>query len=75
MKNEVEDILMAGFPVVTVLEQLNADILAHAKLSDTQKAKMCLRIAEADKKLVDGASEHFQLVDVTSYVMRTFHSP
>lgn len=65
---------MAGYPVITIFKQLNTDILHHSTLNDTQKAQMCLRIAEADKKLVDGASEHFQLLDVTSFVMRTYHS-
>ncbi|TMW60652.1 hypothetical protein Poli38472_000694 [Pythium oligandrum] len=74
MKTDVENILMSGYPVNTVLQQLSTDILNHTKLSDVQKAKLCLRVAEADKKLVDGASEHFQLMDVTSYVMRIYHS-
>uniref|UniRef100_K3W771 AAA+ ATPase domain-containing protein n=1 Tax=Globisporangium ultimum (strain ATCC 200006 / CBS 805.95 / DAOM BR144) TaxID=431595 RepID=K3W771_GLOUD len=74
MKVEIESILMAGYPVLTVLKQLSDDVLTNAKLSDTKKAKLCLRIAEADKKLVDGASEHFQLLDVASYIMRVYHS-
>ncbi|TYZ67091.1 hypothetical protein PybrP1_009773 [[Pythium] brassicae (nom. inval.)] len=73
-KLEIENILMAGYPVLTILKQLNADVLANAKLSDAQQAKVCLRIAQADKKLVDGASEHFQLLDVASYIMRVYHA-
>ncbi|GLD91704.1 hypothetical protein PINS_up000237 [Pythium insidiosum] len=74
MRQDTDNILMAGFPVATILRQLSADILAHAKLSDAQKARLCLCIAEADKKLVDGASEYFQLMDVASHVMRVYHS-
>lgn len=66
---------MAGYPVLTVLKQLSADVLANTKLSDVQQAKTCLRIAQVDKKLVDGASEHFQLLDVASYIMRVYHAP
>ncbi|RHY72391.1 hypothetical protein DYB30_007802, partial [Aphanomyces astaci] len=32
---------------------------------------VCLRIAEADKKLGDGASEYMQLLDVAAFLMRT----
>lgn len=74
MKVEIENILMSGYPVLTILKQLSDDVLVNAKLSDFQKAKLCLRIAEADKKLVDGASEHFQLLDVASYIMRVYSS-
>lgn len=74
MKTDVENILMAGYPVLTIFQQLSSDILQHKTLSDTKKAKMSLRLAEADKKLVDGASEHFQLLDVASYVMQVYHS-
>jgi len=73
MRIEMENILMAGFPVLTVLRQLSAELLVRSGLGDVQKAKMSLRIAEADKKLVDGASEHFQLLDVASFVMRAYH--
>lgn len=74
MKVEIENILMSGYPVLTILKQLSDDVLVNAKLSDSQKAKLCLRIAEADKKLVDGASEHFQLLDVASHIMRVYYS-
>lgn len=74
MKVEIENILSAGYPVLTVFQQLRTDVLANAKLSDVQMAKICLRIAEADKKLVDGASEHFQLLTVASYIMRVYHT-
>lgn len=73
MRTEMEEILYAGYPVLTVLRQLHAELLARDGLGDVQKAKMSLRVAEADKKLVDGASEHFQLLDVASYIMRTYH--
>ncbi|KAI9906372.1 hypothetical protein PsorP6_004143 [Peronosclerospora sorghi] len=75
MKADIENLLLAGYPVLTILRQLNDDVLGLEKLSDAQKAKICLRIAEADKKLVDGASEYFQMLDVASYAMRVYHTP
>ncbi|KAF1775443.1 P-loop containing nucleoside triphosphate hydrolase [Phytophthora cactorum] len=52
MKTDIESILLAGYPVLTILRQLNDDVLALDKLNDVQKAKICLRIAEADKRLI-----------------------
>ena len=74
MKTDITSILLAGYPVLTILRQLNDDVLALEKISDAQKATICLRIAEADKKLVDGASEHFQLLDVASHAMRVYNT-
>uniref|UniRef100_A0AAV1VM88 AAA+ ATPase domain-containing protein n=1 Tax=Peronospora matthiolae TaxID=2874970 RepID=A0AAV1VM88_9STRA len=74
MKADITSILLAGYPVLTILRQLNDDVLALEKISDAQKATICLRIAEADKKLVDGASEHFQLLDVASHAMRIYNT-
>ncbi len=74
VKMEIEDILLSGYPVLTILKQLSDQVLRNTKLQDTQKARICLRIAEADKKLADGASEHFQLMDISAFVMRTYHS-
>ena len=74
MKTDIANILLAGYPVLTILRQLNDDVLALEKISDAQKATICLRIAEADKKLVDGASEHFQLLDVASHAMRVYNT-
>ncbi|TDH64830.1 uncharacterized protein CCR75_002109 [Bremia lactucae] len=75
MQTDIEGILLSGYPVLTILRQLADDIHTHDKLDDVQKAKICLRIAENDKKLVDGASEHFQLLDIASYAMRVYHTP
>ena len=74
MKTDIANILLAGYPVLTILRQLNDDVLALEKISDAQKATICLRIAEADKKLDDGASEHFQLLDVASHAMRVYNT-
>ncbi|KDO23103.1 hypothetical protein SPRG_11947 [Saprolegnia parasitica CBS 223.65] len=73
MKNEVDDIIYSGFPVLTILHQLVDEILAHKSMSPGKKATVCLRVAEADKKLGDGASEHLQLLDVASFLMQTYH--
>ncbi|CCI39325.1 unnamed protein product [Albugo candida] len=74
MRNEIEDILLSGYPTLTILHQLAKDIMKRSELSDIQKAQSCLRIAEADSKLIDGGSEYFQILDVGSYIMRQYQS-
>ncbi len=41
--------------------------MSSNKLKDQQKAQICIRVAEADKKLIDGADEMLQLLDVMSF--------
>ncbi|KAF0695798.1 Aste57867_13395 [Aphanomyces stellatus] len=73
LKDEVDDIIYSGFPVLTILHQLTDEVVQHPSMNQFKKAKVCLRIAEADKKLGDGASEYMQLMDVASFLMRSYH--
>ncbi|XP_031478470.1 replication factor C subunit 2 isoform X1 [Nymphaea colorata] len=67
---EVEYIIAEGYPVSQMLSQLFDLIVEAEDASDEQKAKICKRIAEADKRLIDGADEYLQLMDVASNTMR-----
>ncbi|CAN6476132.1 unnamed protein product [Victoria cruziana] len=69
---EVENITAEGYPVSQTLSQLFDLIVEAEDVSDEQKAKICQRIAEADKCLIDGADEYLQLMDVASNAMRAF---
>ena len=59
-------LLKDGFPALQILTQLAEAVVAEADNSDAMKARVCLRIAEADKALVDGADESLQLAAVVS---------
>ena len=50
-----------------ILLQLQAAVLADSALGDAAKGAILGRLAEADKKLVDGADEFLQLLDVASH--------
>lgn len=50
-----------------ILLQLQAALLEDGALSDSAKGRVLGRLAEADKKLVDGADEFLQLLDVASH--------
>lgn len=66
----VTDIAAEGYPVSQVLSQLHDLIVAADDVTDEQKARICERLAEADKCLIDGADEFLQLLDVASNTMR-----
>ncbi|KAJ4700729.1 Replication factor C subunit [Melia azedarach] len=67
---EVNNIIADGYPVSMLLSQLFDVIVEAEDILDEQKSRICKRLAEADKRLVDGADEYLQLLDVTSNVMR-----
>ena len=72
-KNKYDDamriadaVLKDGFPALQLVSQLAEAIVADEGVSDSQKADIALRCAEADKALVDGADEALQLGAVVS---------
>ena len=47
------------------------DVIVNADdIPDEQKARICKKLGEADKCLVDGADEYLQLLDVASETIR-----
>ncbi|XP_013603638.1 PREDICTED: replication factor C subunit 4-like isoform X2 [Brassica oleracea var. oleracea] len=68
---EVDNIVAEGYPASQITNQL-FDIIVEAgdDITDNQKAKICKCLAETDKRLVDGADEYLQLLDVASNTIR-----
>ncbi|KAJ0960284.1 hypothetical protein J5N97_000424 [Dioscorea zingiberensis] len=67
---EVSNIIADGYPVSQMLSQFFEVIVSADDISDEQKARICKRLGEVDKCLVDGADEYLQLLDVASHTMR-----
>ncbi|MBA0597376.1 hypothetical protein Gorai_007183 [Gossypium raimondii] len=67
---EVNNIIAEGYPVSQMLSQLFDVVVEADDVPDEQKARICKSLAEADKRLVDGADEYLQLLDVASNTMR-----
>ncbi|XP_042493220.1 replication factor C subunit 4 [Macadamia integrifolia] len=67
---EVNNVIAEGYPASQMLSQLFEVVVGADDISDEQKARICKRLAEADKRLVDGADEYLQLMDVASSTMR-----
>mmetsp|Transcript_31122 Transcript_31122/g.45530 ORF Transcript_31122/g.45530 Transcript_31122/m.45530 type:complete len:358 (-) Transcript_31122:371-1444(-) len=62
----VTDVLAEGFAVINILTCLSDRILIDENISDVNKAQMAIKIAEANKCLVDGADELLQIMAVCS---------
>nr|CAD1842037.1 unnamed protein product [Ananas comosus var. bracteatus] len=67
---EVTRIIAEGYPVSQLICQLLEVIVNAEDIQDEQKARICKKLGEADKCLVDGADEYLQLMDVASHTMR-----
>ncbi|THG05963.1 hypothetical protein TEA_008370 [Camellia sinensis var. sinensis] len=67
---EVNNVIAEGYPVSQMLSQLFDIVVEADGVSDEQKAKICKKLGEVDKCLVDGADEYLQLLDVASNTMR-----
>lgn len=70
--NEVDKLVKAGYSVAQFFNQLQEWIaLADEELlNDNQKSKICERIAINDKRLLDGADEYLQLLDVGACIKK-----
>ncbi|KAK6131530.1 hypothetical protein DH2020_034737 [Rehmannia glutinosa] len=66
---EVKNVIAEGYSVSQMLSQLYDVIVESDDISDEQKARICKKIAEADKCLIDGADEYLQLLGVASNTM------
>ncbi|KAJ1382547.1 hypothetical protein SESBI_44152 [Sesbania bispinosa] len=67
---EVNNFIAEGYPASQMLTQLFEAIVEENDISDEQKARICKKLGEADKCLVDGADEYLQLLGVVSNTMQ-----
>ena len=62
--------MLEGYPAATVLQRLHTETVDAADIADDKKAAICVKIAEAEHKLVDGADDLLQLLDVSALMQR-----
>jgi replication factor C subunit 2/4 len=60
----------SGYPVHGIFEK-TVKLIVDANLTDEQKSKICMQIANAEKKLLDGADEYLQMLDVFGFITIT----
>ncbi|KVH87585.1 hypothetical protein Ccrd_025135 [Cynara cardunculus var. scolymus] len=69
---EINNAIAEGYPVSQMLSQLFDMVVESIDFSDEQKARICRKLGESDKCLVDGADEYLQLLDACSSMMKAF---
>jgi len=68
----LDDFMMEGFAASQLLLQLHEMVLEDLDLHDDAKAEICLKIAIVDHKLLEGADEYLQLLDLATVLMAQF---
>lgn len=70
VNKEVNNVIAEGYPVSQMLSQLLEVVVDASDVTDEQKARICSKLGEADKCLIDGADEYLQLLDVASNTIK-----
>eukprot|EP00002_Diphylleia_rotans_P012942 TRINITY_DN2525_c0_g6_i2.p1 TRINITY_DN2525_c0_g6~~TRINITY_DN2525_c0_g6_i2.p1 ORF type:complete len:207 (-),score=55.10 TRINITY_DN2525_c0_g6_i2:19-639(-) len=73
IQQKVSQVIKEGFSVQQALLQI-FDWVVESDLKEGQKAGIISKIATADKRLVDGADDSLQLLDVASFMAQTMAS-
>jgi len=69
---QVDEFMCEGFSVSQLINQLHERLITQeGGLTDNQKSLLAERFAVAEHKLIEGADEYLQLLDVTSFIMET----
>ena len=70
MEDQVELLIMEGYSTMTILSTLHGLVVNSSELEDLQKAKICMKMAQSDKCLVQQADEKLQLLTTCSRAMQ-----
>jgi replication factor C subunit 2/4 len=72
MQQAVESICLDGFSAQVLLSSLLPKVVTDAKLNELSKSELAIRIAEAEKNMIEGADEYLQLMTVCSLALTCF---
>jgi replication factor C subunit 2/4 len=71
IQSAAQEMVYAGYPVDAILQQFLMVVMADETIGDVAKAKISVRLAENEHKLIEGADEYLQLLDVLSFTSQT----
>lgn len=66
----VKDLVADGHSAGQIILQLHDLVVTSDDLNDKQKSFICERIAIVDKRLMDGANEYLQIMDLCTFMMQ-----
>ncbi|CAB9506302.1 factor C small subunit [Seminavis robusta] len=69
VQKTVDDICADGFSAQFLLDGLTDKVVSSDKINDMAKATIAIKIAEAEKMMIDGADEGLQLMNVCSHAL------
>ena len=72
MQVAVEDVCADGFSAQTLLSAISLTLIASDELNELAKATLSIKIAEAEKMMIDGGDEYLQLMTVCSLASKLF---
>ena len=72
MEKAVEDVCADGYSAQILLSALSQKVITSEDLNEMSKANLSIRIAEAEKMMVDGGDEYLQLMTVCSLALSSF---
>jgi len=68
LETTVRDVILDGYSVAQLIDQLHDDLLYDIAVSDSAKNKIAAVLSDADRRLTDGADEHIELLNVASQI-------
>ena len=63
----VEDLIAAGYPAQDLLTKFQEVVIDDPEMSESARGRILIRLAEADKDLIDGADETLQIMATAAY--------
>jgi len=72
MEKAVEDVSADGYSAQILLSALSEKVISSKELNEVCKANLSIRIAEAEKMMIDGGDEYLQLMTVCSLALASF---
>ena len=72
MRSIVEDVCLSGYSSQSLLSKLLPRFTETPDLTELGRARLAIRIAEAEKNMIEGADEFLQLMTVCSLAMDCF---
>jgi replication factor C subunit 2/4 len=73
--NIVDKFRLKGYPINSILNSLCINILNSEYFNDIQKSDIFFNISICEKKLIDGADEYVQIVNIFTYIYNIIKYP
>jgi replication factor C subunit 2/4 len=74
MQSAVQNVIADGYSVQTLLQKLLDKFIVTDDLDELGRAKLAIRIAEAEDRMNDGADEYLQLMTVCGLALKCLYT-